>query len=63
MRSTGHLLLSMQMIIMEDMRLKQFIIICLTHEDDDKYRYAMVGYLLKNTVTDNGHVARGICTT
>ncbi len=27
MRSTGHLLLSMQMIIMEDMRLKQFIII------------------------------------
>ena len=23
----------------------------------------MVGYLLKNTVTDNGHVARGICTT
>ena len=34
-----------------------------SHEDDDKYRYAMVGYLLKNTVTDNGHVARGICTT
>ena len=33
------------------------------HEDDDRYRYAMVGYLLKNTVTDNGHVARGICTT
>ena len=33
------------------------------HEDDDWYRYAMVGYLLKNTVTDNGHVARGICTT
>ena len=30
MRSTGHLLLSMQMIIMEDMRLKQFIIICLS---------------------------------
>ena len=23
--------------------------------------YAMVGYLLKNTVTDNGHVARGVC--
>ena len=22
--------------------------------------YAMVGYLLKNTVTDNGHVARGV---
>lgn len=23
--------------------------------------YAMVGYLLKNTVSDNGHVARGVC--
>ena len=34
-----------------------------THEDDDKYRYTMVGYLLKNTVTDNGHVARGLCDT
>ena len=32
-----------------------------THSDDDKYRYAMVGYLLKNTVTENGHVARGVC--
>lgn len=32
-----------------------------THADDDKYRYAMVGYLLKNTVTENGHVARGVC--
>ncbi len=32
-----------------------------THEDDEKYRYAMVGYQLGNTVTDNGHVARGIC--
>ena len=31
-----------------------------THEDDDKYRYTMVAYRLKNTVTDNGHVARGI---
>ena len=31
------------------------------HEDDQKYRYVMVGYQLKNTVTDNGHVARGIC--
>ncbi|MGF0017542.1 nucleotidyltransferase family protein [Sporofaciens sp. SGI.106] len=29
--------------------------------DDDKYRYTMVGYQLGNTVTDNGHVARGIC--
>lgn len=32
-----------------------------THEDDSKYRYTMVGYRLKNTVTDNGYVARGIC--
>lgn len=34
-----------------------------SHEDDDKYRYAMVGYALKNTLTENGHVARGICRT
>lgn len=34
-----------------------------THEDDDKYRYTMVGYKLGNTVTDNGHVARGVCDT
>ena len=34
-----------------------------THEDDDKYRYTMVGYKLENTVTDNGHVARGVCDT
>lgn len=33
-----------------------------THADDDKYRYTMVGYQLKNTVTDHGHVARGICS-
>lgn len=32
-----------------------------THQDDEKYRYTMVGYELGNTVTDNGHVARGIC--
>lgn len=31
------------------------------HKDDEKYRYTMVGYKLVNTVTDNGHVARGIC--
>lgn len=34
-----------------------------THSDDDKYRYCMVGYQLKNTVTENGSVARGVCTT
>ena len=32
------------------------------NEDDEKYRYAMVGYKLDNTLTENGHVARGICT-
>ena len=32
-----------------------------TIEDDDKYRYAMVGYELHNTLTENGHVARGVC--
>lgn len=31
--------------------------------DDDKYRYAMVGYQLKNTITENGYVSRGVCTT
>lgn len=30
--------------------------------DDDKYRYCMVGYQLPNTLTENGHVARGVCS-
>ena len=34
-----------------------------SHTDDDKYRYCMVGYILGNTLTENGHVARGVCTT
>ncbi len=29
--------------------------------DDSKYRYAMVGYPVENTLTEHGHVARGIC--
>ncbi len=33
-----------------------------SHEDDSKYRYAMMGYILENTLTDNGSVARGVCT-
>ena len=33
-----------------------------TQKDDDKYRFTMVGYHLKNTLTENGHVARGVCT-
>ena len=32
-----------------------------THRDEDVYEYCMVGYQLKNTVTENGHVARGVC--
>lgn len=32
-----------------------------TTSDDLKYRYTMVGYELHNTVTENGHVARGVC--
>ncbi|MDD2970406.1 MAG: sugar phosphate nucleotidyltransferase [Lachnospiraceae bacterium] len=34
-----------------------------THQDDDKFRYAMVGYELGNTLTENGSVARGCCVT
>ena len=34
-----------------------------SHPDTDYYEYTMVGYLLKNTVTENGSVARGVCTT
>ena len=30
-------------------------------EDTDKYDYCMVGYYLKNTVSDHGSVARGVC--
>ena len=29
--------------------------------DDGKYHYAMVGYRIKNTVTEQGTVARGVC--
>ncbi len=31
-------------------------------KDDDKARYFMVGYQLKNTLTDNGYVSRGVCS-
>lgn len=27
----------------------------------DKYKYCMVGFVLENTLTENGHVARGVC--
>ena len=32
-----------------------------TYEDDDLYRYVMVGFHIENTITENGHVARGVC--
>lgn len=32
------------------------------HGDDERYQYAMVGYRLNNTMTDNGYVARGVCS-
>ncbi len=31
------------------------------HQDGELYEYVMVGYLLKNTVSENGTVARGVC--
>ena len=32
-------------------------------EDDDKYRYCMVGYHVEKTLTEHGTVARGVCET
>ena len=31
--------------------------------EDDKYSFAMSGYYLINTLTDNGYVSRGVCST
>ena len=31
------------------------------HEDTDMLEFCMAGYKLKNTITENGHVARGVC--
>lgn len=31
------------------------------HPDTDRYQYAMVSYPLRNTVTEHGSVARGVC--
>ncbi len=33
-----------------------------SHTDSEKYSYCMAGYLLKNTITPNGSVSRGLCT-
>ena len=30
-------------------------------QDDDKFRYCMVGYEVSKTVTENGSVSRGVC--
>lgn len=32
-------------------------------EDGEVYHYTMIGYILENTLTEHGHVARGICVT
>jgi len=34
-----------------------------TEDTPGCYEYALVGYLLENTVTENGSVARGVCTS
>ncbi|MGN0975827.1 MAG: NDP-sugar synthase, partial [Gemmiger sp.] len=34
-----------------------------THADGDRYAWTMVGFLLKNTVSENGSVSRGVCVT
>ncbi len=31
-------------------------------DDERTYNYCMVGYRLRNTLTEHGHVARGVCT-
>lgn len=33
-----------------------------TQRDGPSYHYSMIGYILENTLTENGHVARGVCT-
>ena len=33
-----------------------------TAEDDQKQHFAMVGYSLMNTLSEHGHVARGVCS-
>lgn len=30
--------------------------------DEDLYNYCMVGYQVQNTLTENGHVSRGVCS-
>lgn len=35
----------------------------LQQKDDHKQRFSMVGYHIENTLTDKGHVTRGVCET
>jgi len=35
----------------------------LTLKDNNIYRFCMVGYQIENTLTEHGHVARGVCKT
>jgi hypothetical protein len=35
----------------------------LNQQDDQLYRFSMVGYQIENTLTENGHVTRGVCQT
>lgn len=35
----------------------------LTENKDNSYKYAMIGYNIQNTLTDSGHVSRGVCKT
>ncbi len=30
-------------------------------DSNNKYKYCMVGFVIENTLTENGHVARGVC--
>ena len=39
-------------------KIYQYLIV---HSDDSYYRYAMVGYMVENTLTEHGSVARGVC--
>ncbi len=40
----------------------QMIYDCLSKpKSSDGYQYVMVGYIIENTLTENGHVARGVC--
>lgn len=33
------------------------------NKPDSKYHFCMAGFILENTLTDNGHVSRGVCQT